>query len=109
MTDVDGQPDSLFFQQLMLPIHNINNTNVLTAAGDPCKTFYSNVARWSNLYACEELAFSVVDMDMNSKPKLPLSACNGTKALLWMVLLVEAKALFSSVLIQERAIVCSAT
>ena len=51
----DGMPDSLFFHQLILPIHNIDNTKILTIPGDPRKPFYSNVARWSNLYACEEL------------------------------------------------------
>jgi len=53
--DVDGQPDALFFHQWILPIHNIDNSKVLSVANDPRKPFYANVARWSNLYACDEL------------------------------------------------------
>jgi len=53
--ETDRQPDALFFHQLILPIHNIDNSKVLTVEGDPRKPFYSNVARWTNMYACEEL------------------------------------------------------
>ena len=58
MFDPEGdnnEPDALFFHQLILPIHSIDNNKVLTVERDPRKPFYSNVARWSNLYACEEL------------------------------------------------------
>ena len=53
--DVDGYPDALFFYQLTLPMHNVDNNKVLRVPDDPRKPFYANVARWSNLYTCDEL------------------------------------------------------
>jgi len=46
---------ALFFFQLILPMHNVDNAKVLMAAADPSKTFCLNVARWTNVHACEEL------------------------------------------------------
>jgi len=55
MLEEDGAPDALFFHQLILPIHHIDNDKVMTVPNDPRKGFYSNVARWTNLYAAGEL------------------------------------------------------
>jgi len=55
MVEPDGQPDSLFFFQLILPMHNVDNAKVLAVAADPRKTFCSNVVRWTNVHACEAL------------------------------------------------------
>ena len=55
MEEADRQPDALFFYQLILPIHNVDNRKTLTVPNDPRKPFYANVSRWTNSYACEEL------------------------------------------------------
>jgi len=55
MREADGTPDALFFQQLILPIHHIDNDKVLPALDNPRKGFYSNVSRWTNLHAAGEL------------------------------------------------------
>ena len=55
MKEGDGAPDSLFFYQLILPIHEINKKKVLTVPMDPRKSFYPKVASWSNMYATGEL------------------------------------------------------
>lgn len=55
MQETDKTPDALFFYQLILPIHAIDNERVLTVTNDPRKAFYSNVSSWSNLYADSEL------------------------------------------------------
>ena len=55
MKETDGAPDSLFFYQLILPVHEIDNKKVLTVPQDPRKSFYPDVASWSNMYATGEL------------------------------------------------------
>lgn len=55
MEESDFQPDALFFHQLILPIHNVDNRKVLTVPNDPRKSYYTNVSCWTNSYACEEL------------------------------------------------------
>jgi len=55
MEEPHRSPDALFFHQLMLPICNIDNEKLMTVTKDPHKCFYSNVSRWSNLYAAGEL------------------------------------------------------
>jgi hypothetical protein len=52
MLEEDGAPDALFFHQLLLPIINPDDSGI---AGDPRKAFYSQVSRFSNLYAIGEL------------------------------------------------------
>jgi len=91
----DLKPDSLSFYQLTLPIHNIDNNKVMTVPNDPRKPFYSNVARWSNLYACDELdILGGGDTGMNSKRHHQWSVYNGMDRLLWTAFLVEAKGFF---------------
>ena len=50
-------PDSLFFYQLVLPVHQIDNKkeNVSPIKDDPRQSFYVPVSSWSNLYAVGEL------------------------------------------------------
>ena len=56
MRDAKGEPDSLFFYQLLLPIHHINKAKgILPVPDDPRDSFYCNVAKWTNLYAVGEL------------------------------------------------------
>jgi len=55
MREADGTPDALFFQQLILPIHHIDNDKVLTVPDNPRKGFYSNVSHWTNLYTVGDL------------------------------------------------------
>ena len=52
MLQDDGAPDSLFFYQAILPIHDPKRTGV---ENDPRMPFYHNVAKWSNTYASNEL------------------------------------------------------
>ena len=49
----DGAPDALFFEQLLLPIHDTKRTGI--EGGDPRLPFYYNCAKWSNTYASKEL------------------------------------------------------
>jgi hypothetical protein len=53
MQEKDGAPDALFFYQLLLPMHNINNKVMksTTVRNDPRKPFYVPVSVWSNMYA----------------------------------------------------------
>jgi len=55
MREADGAPDALFFHQLLLPMHNIDDEKVLTVPRDPRKGFYSNMLRWTNLHVAGEL------------------------------------------------------
>ena len=50
-------PDALFFYQLLLPIHQIDNTedNVSPTRNDPRQPFYAPTSKWGNLYAVGEL------------------------------------------------------
>ena len=50
MLEADGSPDALFFWQLLLPIHNVKDI-----PADPRSPFYTEVALWSNTYACRDL------------------------------------------------------
>jgi len=70
--EADGQPDALFFHQLILPIHNIDNTKILTVEQDPRKPFYSNVAHWTNMCACEELGILGGGYGHDFKPTSPI-------------------------------------
>ena len=51
----DNLPDSLFFYQLLLPVHDTKRT----VTGDPRQSFYQDVAKWSNLYAIRDLGIGV--------------------------------------------------
>ena len=55
MEDSNGLPDALFFYLSLMPLHDINNEKVLTVPNDPRKAFYTDCARWSNMYAAGEL------------------------------------------------------
>ena len=70
--EADGQPDALFFHQLILSIHNIDNTKILTVEQDPRNPFYSNVARWTNMCACEELGILGGGYGHDFKPTSPI-------------------------------------
>jgi len=49
----DGGPDSLFFYQLILPIHDTQNNG--TADGDPRKPFYPHVSKMTEIYSIFDL------------------------------------------------------
>jgi len=53
--EADGAPEALFFHQLLLPMHNVDNENVSNVPKDPRKGFCSCVSRWTNLCAAGEL------------------------------------------------------
>jgi len=55
MEDATGKPGALFFYLLLLPLHDIDNERVLTVPNDLRISFYTNCARWSNMYAAGEL------------------------------------------------------
>ena len=56
MLQPDGAPDSLFFYQLILPIHKIDPENgVELVENDPRQPYYWPVGKWSNLYTMREL------------------------------------------------------
>ena len=56
MIQADGAPDSLFFHQLLLPIHAIDkDKNQMPVPDDPRMPFYAPVSKWSNAYAVGEL------------------------------------------------------
>jgi len=71
MQELDPQPDALFFHQLTLPIHNIDNRKVLTMPNDPRKSYCSNVACWTNSCACEELCILGGGCGHDFKPTSP--------------------------------------
>jgi len=71
MQELDRQPDASFFHQLTLPIHNIDNRKVLTTPNDPRKSHCSNVARWTNSHACEELGILGGGYGHDFKPTSP--------------------------------------
>lgn len=50
--DENGEmgPDALFFYQLLLPIHRINDSD-----NDPRDAFYAKASKWSNVYGLNEL------------------------------------------------------
>ena len=52
MKQADNAPDSLFFLQLLLPIHDTKRTGI---PDDPRMPFYHKVAKWSNSYASNDL------------------------------------------------------
>jgi len=55
MKDINGNPDSLFFYNL-LPIHQINKEKgIEPVPDDPRQPFYANVAKYTNLHAVGEL------------------------------------------------------
>ncbi len=68
MADDEGLPDALFFHQLILPVHD---TKTKTVAGDPRKPFYTEVAKWSNLYAIGELDIMGSGYGHKFNPVLP--------------------------------------
>ena len=51
----DGLPDALWFYDLVLPMHHVDNTRIATVPRDPRQSFYVNVSKWSNMYAAGEL------------------------------------------------------
>lgn len=56
MSDINGDPDSLFFYNLILPIHQINKEKgIEPVPDDPRQPFYANLAKYTNLYAFGEL------------------------------------------------------
>ena len=56
MKNLDGNPDALFFYQLLLPIHQIHkDKGPLPVENDCRKPFYADVAKFTNLYAVGEL------------------------------------------------------
>jgi len=56
MKNLDGDPDTLFFYQLLLPIHQINkDEGIEPIDDDPRQGFYSSVAKFTNLHAVGEL------------------------------------------------------
>ena len=56
MKNLDGDPDALFFYNMLLPIHQINKEKgIEPVKDDPRKPFYAPVAKYTNLYAVGEL------------------------------------------------------
>lgn len=60
----DGLPDSLFFYQLLLPMHDTTKT----VAGDPRVPYYQEVAKYSLLYAVSELGLLTSGYGTYNKP-----------------------------------------
>ena len=56
MQEADGAPDALFFFQLLLPIHLIDQQRGHEPVkDDPRQQYYASVSKWTNLYAVGEL------------------------------------------------------
>jgi len=56
MRNLNGDPDALFFYNLLLPLHQINKAKgVEPVPDDPRQPFYCLVAKYTNLYALGEL------------------------------------------------------
>jgi len=53
MLDRDGAPDSLFFYNLLLPVHDTADGS--TVEGDPRKPYYPHVATCTEIYAITDL------------------------------------------------------
>jgi len=56
MSDSNGNPDWLWFYQLLLPIHQINKAKKIEPTeDDPHLPFYCQASKFTNLYAVGEL------------------------------------------------------
>ena len=56
MADVNNDPNALWFYQLLLPIHHINQAKKIEPVeDDPRSPFYCEVSKFTNLYAVGEL------------------------------------------------------
>ena len=67
--EVDGVRDSLFFYQLILPIHAINKEkNLEPIKGDPRLPFYSPKSKWTNVYAANEFGDGYGHKFVNTTP-----------------------------------------
>jgi len=56
MRDTKGEPNSLFFYQLLLPMHQINKSKgILPVPDDPRGPLCCLVAKWTNMHAVGEL------------------------------------------------------